>query len=164
MHVLTYVYLAAKAIGGGTDAVWQRYLRWATACWQGQVAEILDELCRTLAGMPEPAESREEKPTDPYHVIAKTIGYLEHNQSRMDYSRYRREGLPIMSGRVESLMKQFNRRVKGTEKFWDEDQAERILQLRAAQLSEDDRLAKHLKNRPTSPFRSYKTTKRRKAG
>jgi len=164
VHVLTYVYLAAKAIGGGADATWRRYLRWATACWRGQVAEILDELRRALAGMLVPAESREEKPTDPYHVIAKTIGYLEHNQSRMDYARYRREGLPIMSGRVESLMKQFNRRVKGTEKFWDEDQAEMILQLRAAQLSEDERLSKHLKNRPTSPFRSYKTTKRRKAG
>jgi hypothetical protein len=164
VHVLTYVYLASKAIGGGTDAIWRRYLRWATACWQGQVAEILDELRRALAGMPEPAESREEKPTDPYHVIDKTIGYLEHNRSRMDYPRYRREGLPIMSGRVESLIKQFNRRVKGTEKSWDEDQAEMILQLRAAQLSEDERLSKHLKNRPTSPFRSYKTTKRRKAG
>ena len=54
-----------------------------------------------------------------------------------------------MSGRVESLVKQFNQRVKGTEKSWDEDQAEMILQLRAAQLSEDDRLSKHLKNRPT---------------
>jgi hypothetical protein len=164
VHVLTYVYLASRAIGGGTDAIWQRYLRWATACWQGQVAEILDELRQTLAGMPKPAESREEKPTDPYHVIDKTIGYLEHNRLRMDYPRYRRDGLPIMSGRVESLIKQFNRRVKGTEKSWNEDQAEMILQLRAAQLSEDDRLSKHLKDRPTSPFRSYKTTKRRKAG
>jgi hypothetical protein len=164
VHVLTYVYLASRAIGGGTDAIWQRYLRWATACWQGQVAEILDELRQTLAGMPKPAESREEKPTDPYHVIDKTIGYLEHDRLRMDYPRYRRDGLPIMSGRVESLIKQFNRRVKGTEKSWNEDQAEMILQLRAAQLSEDDRLSKHLKDRPTSPFRSYKTTKRRKAG
>jgi hypothetical protein len=114
--------------------------------------------------MPQPTASREEKPTDPYHVLSKTIGYLENNQSRMDYPRYRRQGLPIMSGRVESLMKQFNRRVKGTEKFWNEDQAEMILQLRAAQLSEDDRLSKHLKSRPISPFRTYKTTKRRKAG
>ena len=45
-----------------------------------------------------------------------------------------------------------------------EPQAERILQLRAAQLSEDDRLSEHLKKRPTSPVRQYKATKRRKAG
>jgi len=62
----------------------------------------------------------------------------------MDYPQYRRHGLPIMSGRVESLMKQFNRHVKGTEKFWNEDRAEMILQMCAAQLSEDDRLSKHL--------------------
>ena len=77
---------------------------------------------------------------------------------------YRQQGLPVTSGRVESLIKQFNRRVKGSEKAWNPDQAEMILQLRAAQLSEDDRLSKHLKNRPISPFRSYKATKRRKAG
>ena len=164
VHALTYVYLASRAIGGGTEATWQRYLGWATACWQGRVAEVLGELRLALEAIPRPRESREEKPLDPYYVVSKTIGYLEHNEPRMDYPRYRREGLPIMSGRVESLIKQFNRRVKGTEKSWNEGQAEMILQLRAAQLSEDDRLSKHLKNRPTSPFRSYKTTKRRKAG
>jgi hypothetical protein len=164
VHVLTYVYLAAKALGSGADVIWERYLRWAEACWQGRVAEILDELRRALEGIPQPAESPDEKPTDPYHVVSKTIGYFEHNQLRMDYPRYRRAGLPVTSGRVESLIKQFNRRVKGTEKAWNESQAELILQLRAAQLSEDDRLSEHLKKRPISPFRQYKATKRRKAG
>lgn len=164
VHVLTYVYLAAKALGGGADTIWERYLRWARACWQGQVASVLEELRRAWEGIPQPAESREEKPNDPYYVISRTIGYFEHNQSRMDYPRYRHQGLPITSGRVESLIKQFNRRVKGTEKAWNPGNAEWILQLRAAQLSEDDRLSKHLKNRPRSPFRQYKTTKRRKAG
>jgi hypothetical protein len=164
VHVLTYVYLAAKAVGGTAEAIWQRYLRWAQACWQGRVAEVLEELRQALEGMTPPAESREEKPSDPYHVVSRAIGYFEHNQPRMDYPRYRQAGLPVTSGRVESLIKQFNRRVKGTEKFWNEDQAETILQLRAAQLSEDDRLSKHLKTRPISPFRQYKATKRRKAG
>ncbi len=164
VHVLTYVYLAAKAIGGGVDANWERYLRWATACWQGRVAEVLEELREALEGMTPPTESREEKPTDPYHVLSKTIGYFEHNESRMDYPRYRRLGLPVNSSPMESLVKQFNRRVKGTEKFWNADQAETILQLRAAQLSEDDRLPKHLATRTINQFRQYKTTKRRKAG
>ena len=164
VHVLTYIYLAAKALGGGADAVWQRYLRWATACWQGRVAEVLEELRGALAGMTAPAESREDKPTDPLYVISKTIVYFEHNQPRMDYPRYRQQGLPVCSGLVESLIKQFNRRVKGTEKFWNEDQAETILQLRAAQVSEDGRLSEHLKKRPISPYRHYKSTKRRKTG
>jgi hypothetical protein len=40
---------------------------------------------------------------------------------------------------VESTIKQINRRVKGSEEFWLEGGAEAILQLRAAQVSEDDR-------------------------
>ena len=41
-------------------------------------------------------------------------------------------GLPITSAVVESLVKQFNHRVKGTEKFWIESGAESVLQVRAA--------------------------------
>jgi hypothetical protein len=164
VHVLTHVYLAAKAVGGPAAAVWERYRGWATACWQGRVATVLEQLRAILEEMPPPPEGQEAKPTDPSEMIRLTIGYLAHNQPRMDYPRYRREGLPTCSGLVESLIKQFNRRVKGSEKFWNPTQAETILQLRAAYLCEDDRLAKHLKNRTVSPFRRYETTKRRKAG
>jgi hypothetical protein len=164
VHVVSHIYLAAKAVGGPAAAVWQRYLEWATACWQGQVATVLEQLAATLAEMPPPPQGQEVKPTDPYEVIRLTIGYLANNQPRMDYPRYRREGLPTCSGLVESLVKQFNRRVKGTEKFWYPTHAETILQLRAAYLSDDDRLSKHMKNQPVSPFHRYETTKRRKAG
>jgi hypothetical protein len=163
VHALTHIYLAAKAVGGSPPMVWERYLGWATACWQGRVAAVLDE-SRTILGAMPPPEGEDPKPTDPYEVIRLTIGYLSNNQSRMDYPRYRCAGLPTCSGLVESLVKQFNRRVKGTEKFWNPTQAETILQLRAAYLSEDERLAKHLKGRPISAFRRYQSTKRRKAG
>jgi hypothetical protein len=164
VHVLTHVYLAARAIGGSAVTIWERYLSWATACWQGRVSDVLQALSVNLAAMPPPQDGQEAKPTDPYEVIRLTIGYLTNNQTRMDYPRYRQEGLPTCSGMVESLVKQFNRRVKGTEKFWNPAQAESILQLRAAYLCEDDQLAKHFRTRPISPFRSYETTKRRKAG
>jgi hypothetical protein len=164
VHVLTHVYLAAKAVGGPAAAVWERYLDWATACWQGRVATVLEQLRAVLEKMPPPPEGPEARPTDPYEVIRLTIGYLANNEPRMDYPRYRCEGLPTCSGLVESLIKQFNRRVKGSEKFWNPTQAETILQLRAAYLCEDNRLDKHLKNRTVSPFRRYETTKRRKAG
>jgi hypothetical protein len=164
VHALTYVYLAARAAGGPAAAVWDRYLGWATACWQGRVASVLEELRALHEKVPRPPEGEEARPTDPSEVIRQTIGYLANNQSRMDYPRYRREGLPTCSSLVESLIKQFNQRVKGTEKFWNPSQAETILQLRAALLCEDERLTKHLRDRPVSPFRRYQTTKRRKAG
>ncbi len=164
VHVLTYIYLSAKVIGGTATVVWGRYLGWATACWQGHVATVLEQLHAVLEKMPPPPEGQEVKPTDPYEVIRLTIGYLTNNQARMDYPRYRREGLPTCSGMVESLVKQFNRRVKGTEKCWNPTEAETILQLRAAFLCEDDRLTKQLKQRPVGPYRRYQTTKRRKTG
>jgi hypothetical protein len=164
VHVLSYVYLAAKAAGGPATSVWKRYLGWATACWQGRVATVLDELRVIHETMPPPEDLDGLKSTEPYEVIRLTIGYLTNNEPRMDYPRYRRAGLPTCSSLVESLVKQFNRRVKGTEKFWNPSQAETILQLRAAYLCEDERLAKHLKTRPISAHRPYHTTKRRKAG
>jgi hypothetical protein len=57
----------------------------------------------------------------------------------MAYPRCRRLGLPTSSAPVESTIKQINRRMKGTEKFWLNGGAEAILQVRAAYLSEDDR-------------------------
>lgn len=164
VHVLTYVYLAAKAVGGSATVVWNRYLDWATACWQGRVATVLEELRAIHEAMPLPENPKELKPTDPYEVIRVTIGYLTNNEARMDYPRYRRAGLPTCSGLVESLVKQFNRRVKGTEKFWNPSQAETILQRRAAFLCDDERLTKHMKTRPISAYRTYKTTRKRKAG
>jgi hypothetical protein len=81
----------------------------------------------------------------------------------MDYPLYRRLGLPWTSSHVESTVKLFNRRVKGSEKFWGKAGAERILQLRAAYLSQDDRLERHLKTRPCGPFRTYKAREVRQA-
>lgn len=51
---------------------------------------------------------------------------------------------------MESLIKQINWRVKGTEMFWNSPAgAKAILQLRAASLSEDDRLDHYLTRRTT---------------
>lgn len=61
---------------------------------------------------------------------------LAVDQQQMQYAEYRRLGLPITSSYVESAVKQFNQRVKGTEKFWSERGAEAILQLRADHLSD----------------------------
>jgi hypothetical protein len=86
--------------------------------------------------------------------LQESLTYLQNNESRMDYPRYRRLGLPIVPALVESLVKEINWRVKGTEKFWNDPAgAEAILQVRAALLSEDDRLTSYLANRAGKPYR-----------
>ena len=39
---------------------------------------------------------------------------------------------------MESMVKQINQRVKGTEKFWSEEGSEAVLQLRADHLSDGE--------------------------
>jgi hypothetical protein len=66
----------------------------------------------------------------------------------MDYPRYRRMGLLGSSSLVESLLKQINHRVKGTEQFWNNGGLEAVLQVRAAYLSDDGRAETFHQRRP----------------
>jgi hypothetical protein len=89
-------------------------------------------------------------------VLRRTLTYLGNNEGRMDYAAYRQAGLPVTSSMVESLIKEVNYRVKGTEKFWDDPEgAEAILQVRAALLNEDERLAEHIQSRPGRATRRH---------
>jgi hypothetical protein len=60
---------------------------------------------------------------------------------------YRRRGWPIGSGVVESGVKQFNKRVKGSDPFWNEPTLEPILALRGLWLSQDQRWDNYWSNR-----------------
>jgi hypothetical protein len=138
IHALSYVYAAAHA-GRGKIEGWKCYVEWIRWVWQGQVVQVL------LALEARQAELGVAEVTDaegkPRKVVAEALTYLTNNQERMHYDSYRRQGLPIMSSYVESAVKQFNQRVKGTEKFWSEEGAEAILQLRGDHLSDDQPLA-----------------------
>ena len=55
---------------------------------------------------------------------------------------YRRQGLPIMTGTVESVIEMMNKRVEGSERFWPEPGAESILQLRADDRGEAETMSR----------------------
>jgi hypothetical protein len=137
IHALSYVYAAAHA-GRDKVAGWRCYVRWIRWTWQGEVGRVLQEMEGRQAELGEPRES--DKETSPRRVLQTARTYLGNNRGRMQYADYRRQGLPIVSSYVESAVKQFNQRVKGTEKFWGEEGAEAMLQLRADHLSEDQPL------------------------
>lgn len=146
------MFIAAKIVYPETPAdAWSQYLVWMRGCWHGEVGQVLDELriWQQKLGQP-PADAMEQ---DPRKILAKTITYLENNRSRMRYDEYRKQGLPITTAWMQSLVKEMNYRVKGTEMWWnDPEGAEAILQIRAGSLSEDIRLTRHLDTRPGSPF------------
>ncbi len=155
IHALSYVYAAAHA-GGTKTAGWLRYRVWIAWVWEGRVDRVLEALRARQAELGEPQE--EDKETHPRQVVAKALTYLENNKRRMRYNVYRREGLPITSSYVESAVKQFNQQAKGTEKFWGEEGAEAILQLRGDYLSENKPLKAFWERRQdqTSGQRPYR--------
>jgi hypothetical protein len=142
VHLLVYLYAAAQAAAGKVaDAAWGLYTRWLGWAWSGKVALLLGALraaSRRAGAAPEGASE-----DDPRRVLSEAVTYVENNRGRMKYPEYRRLGLPISSAPVESTIKQLNRRVKGSEKFWLKGGAEAVLQVRAAYLSEDDRAERY---------------------
>jgi hypothetical protein len=151
IHALSYLFLAARAAHEKAEDAWDQYLAWMRGAWQGEITQVIEELeaWRTRQGPP-PDDAPEN---DPRKVIARTITYLTNNRQRMRYPDYRRAGLPVTTAWMESLVKEMNYRTKGTEMFWnDPEGAEAILQVRAAALCDDDRLATHLDTRPGQPF------------
>ncbi len=146
IHALSYVFASAMA-GRSFPAGWKVYQQWITWVWQGEVEKVIAALAQRQMELGTPAEDESE--TTPRQVVAKALGYLQNNKQRMRYSEYRRLGLPITSSYVESAVKQFNQRVKGTEKFWSEDGGEAILQLRGDYLSDDQPLQEFWQRRQT---------------
>jgi hypothetical protein len=134
MHGLSYAWSAAAAIDEGAS-----YPGWAEKIWQGNVSEVIADLAahRERLGPP----SNEADAADPRLRIDRAWTYYTNNQSRMNYPEYRRQGLPLTSSHIESTIKQINRRVKGSEKFWRRESGERVLQLRADSLSASQPLA-----------------------
>ena len=159
IHVLSYLFLAAKAVHESSQDAWDQYVVWMRGSWQGDIGQVLEELAAWQTRLGEPPPDAADN--DPREILRKTIHYLNNNRDRMNYPDYRRQGLPITTAWMESLVKEINWRVKGTEMFWNNPEgAEAILQVRAAALCDDGRLKSHLQTRPGCPFtRRPKPTK-----
>lgn len=131
IHALSYVWSATQASGGATT-----YDQWAQWIWQGEASKVIAELERLQFRIGLPPQ---DAPThDPRCRVDRTLTYLRNNSHHMNYPEYRRQGMPITSTHIESTIKQINRRIKGSEKFWLKTSSECILQLRADYLSESN--------------------------
>jgi hypothetical protein len=129
MHALSYAFSAADA--ASDKGVFRRWAEWI---WAGEVDRVIAALGehQRQIGKP-PAEA---SPTDPRERVNRALTYYKYHRLRMNYPEYRRLGLPLTSSHIESTIKQINRRVKGSEKFWSQSTSEAILQLRSDYLSD----------------------------
>jgi hypothetical protein len=155
VHALSYVFSAAFAGRPQAEGI-EIYKRWIQAVWSGGTATILNELEERSASLGKPP--LECTDSDPRKLVFDALRYLKNNADKMRYDEYRCQGLPIMTSAVESVIKMINKRVKGSEKFWSDQGAEAILQLRADHLSETDAMSRFWDARETntSSARKYR--------
>jgi hypothetical protein len=141
LHALSYSLAAARAVSADETAAHAKYDAWAAMIWQGRVEDVISELIAYGAklGTPPP----DAKSDDPREVVRVSRVYYENHAARMNYPRYRREGLPLTSSLMESTVKQVGRRVKGSEKYWSSRGGEALLRLRGEYLSDSQPMAAH---------------------
>ena len=132
IHAISYLFAAATA-GRPFQEGWRCYVCWARWLWAGEIERIIVALAERQAELGPLQES--DGDTHPRVVVETAVRYLQNHKDKMRYPKYRRLGLPITSAYVESAVKQFNQRVKGTEKFWTATGGEALLQLRGDYLT-----------------------------
>lgn len=114
--------------------------------WDGHVQRVIEALEAESQRLGEPQER--DGPAHPRRVLKQNVGYFRRHKEHMNYPLYRSRGWPIGSGVTEAAVKQFNKRIKGTEQFWEESGVEAIMCLRALWVSQDDRWDRYWNNRP----------------
>ncbi len=144
IHAICYVFAASMA-ERSKDAGWALYLQRAQWLWEGNVNLIIEALQAEQEKIGKP--SKDESTTTQRYNVARTLTYLTNQRERMNYPEYRKQGLPITSSHIESTIKQINKRVKGTEKFWDRA-ANAILHLAADHIGSPQLFAKFWAERP----------------
>jgi hypothetical protein len=119
-HAVQHLAEAANALYPDDKHIHQRQ-RWLKIhkdhLYRGRIHKIIAALCK---------RERDD-----------LAGYFENHQRRMQYLEFREERFPIGSGVIESGVKQFKQRLTGAGMRWNGDNAQRMLVIRAAVLSDD---------------------------
>lgn len=137
-HAAEHLHEVARAAHPEHDQQGQQLAeRLIGGLWDGQVQSVILTIAELSARAGDP---RANDPVDhPRRVLAQNLGYFRRHAEHMNYPAYRQRGWPIGSGMTEAGVKQFNKRIKGTEQFWHNQGVEPILALRSLWLSNDDR-------------------------
>ena len=134
-HAVEHLHQTAQAAFGTNDKAAAWFERQKERLWKGQLTPLIDEIARLSRRAGAPSKNAPE--TDRKRLLATNAHYFKTNREGMDYPTFRKNGWPIGSGIVESVIKQLGKRLKGTEKHWAVSGAEATLQVMTHLLSED---------------------------
>lgn len=123
-HAAQRLWEVAEERKGWTDTERRKWVgKMKRHLRRGLVEKVLSEARELCRG----CKSRE---------IKGLLGYFSDHQHRMRYDLFRKRGLPLGSGAVESCVRRtINLRVKGNGIFWRRERVEEMLHLRAQLLS-----------------------------
>ena len=145
-HASEHLWDCARAMhGAGTGQAAQWAERLEALLWDGRAQRVIEELSAAAQQLGPPKEG--DTASSPRKILANNVAYFTQHQEHMNYPEYRRRGWPIGSGETEAAVKQFNKRIKGTEQFWSAQGVEAISTLRALWLSQDGRWDRYWQNR-----------------
>jgi hypothetical protein len=145
-HAQSHLWDCARAYAGEKPAQVPKLARGLESwLWNGKVKKVIGRLAEWSRQLGPPRKP--DGPEHPRRVLHRNVGYFTGHQDHMDYPAYRARGWPIGSGVVEAGVKQFNKRIKGTERFWREAGIEPVAVLRSLWLSQDDRWSRHWSTR-----------------
>ena len=124
-HASEHISDVCKALyGEQTQPFKQHYDKWRGLTYEGEIDTVLSELKR-LRDTCEKDSLRDE--------LQGEISYFETNRDRMHYDEYRKMGIPIGSGVVESACKHvIGKRLKLSGMTWSPAGARGMLQIRSS--------------------------------
>jgi hypothetical protein len=126
-HAVHHISLALEPLVENAERkrVFKKLRKWLKC---GRWRKVVDELL-SLAGAVDLAEDS---------PLWTEIAYLDRHgeEGHLDYATFRRRGLPLGSGAIESAIRRvINLRLKGNSIYWEEENAEAMLVLRGLVLS-----------------------------
>ena len=125
-HAVHHISLALEHVAADKDErrrLFKKLRKWLK---QGDWWEVVLELSQLAKDLPDD------------HEVWKELSYLERHgeEGHLDYARFRRRGVPLGSGAIESAIRRvINLRLKGNSISWYEENAEGMLLLRCLVLS-----------------------------
>ena len=138
-HAVHHISLALAALGLSDIERMPLYRQHRTLLRNGQWRRVVEEL---TALVDEASQANAKARTE--------IAYLrKHGEAgRMSYAHFRRIGIPLGSGAIESSIRRvINLRLKSNAMFWREPNAESMLQVRAQVISDRwDERVKEMRN------------------
>jgi len=125
-HAVHHISLALEQVVEDKDVRRRLFKKWRKWLKQGDWWEVVLELSKLANGVPDD------------DAVWTELSYLERHgeEGHLDYARFRRRGVPLGSGAIESAIRRvINLRLKGNSISWYEANAEGMLVLRCLVLS-----------------------------